>query len=98
MTGEAAWLTPVLFLLGALFVLWLGGVAAGIKGLRRERRAVRCPMLGSKESLVAVHSDVSDRYVDIGTCSALRGPVTCDKACLEQLNATPVEHLAAPTR
>ncbi len=85
MTGEAAWLTPALLLVGVLFVAGLVAVAKAMKGFRRVLRTVECPTLAKQASLVVLQNEATGRHTDVLTCSALRGPVTCAHGCLEQL-------------
>jgi hypothetical protein len=88
MTGEASWVTMTVLLAGLVFVLALWFAATSLRGLRRVGHTVHCPMLAREVGVVALQSEVSGRHTDVVRCDALSGPVTCDRACLAQLNTS----------
>lgn len=85
MSGEASWLTLAIMLGGALFVIGLVVAAFASNGFRRVQRSVECPGTSHPASLVALESQTSGRPADVLRCSELHGQVTCNRACLNQL-------------
>jgi hypothetical protein len=71
---------------GVLFVVGLAVFGRAQKGFVRAKVAVDCPATSHLASLVALKDEASGRYMDVVRCSALRGDVTCDRACLGQVN------------
>lgn len=86
MSGEASWITLAVLIAGAVFVLGLLAFGLASKGFRRVKVAVECPATAHGATLVTLQSESSGRHVDIASCSELHGDVTCDHACLAQVN------------
>jgi len=86
MSGEASWITLALMLVGVVFVVGLAFVGLSAKGFRRVKESVECPATHHGATLVTLQSETSGRHTDVVSCSELKGNVTCDRACLAQVN------------
>ena len=90
MNGEVHSL-PVLVVMLGLFAVGLFAFIA-LHWSTRYRwgfRTVTCPKLQMKADCVVKLDAVDSQAVDIERCNLLKDPdrVTCDRACLKQLNA-----------
>lgn len=90
MSGEASWITLAILLVGAAFVVGLAWVGLATKGFRRAKASVECPTTKHGATIVTLTSETSGRATDVVSCSELKGNVTCDRACLAQVNAPQV--------
>jgi len=87
MTGNAHWLTGVVFLAGFLGIALLVTYALREVNIVLRRRRFVCPASHAPVDAILVAESELTPYIGVRRCTPFGdGPVTCDKECLCYLN------------